>query len=220
MKKFVSILFVAALCLSVFAGCSSTGSEETTAPTEEVVETETPTEAPETETPTEEPSEEPTEAVTEEPTENVEGGTGTDESTEIVTDPSTFTESAGVTLTEPEGASETAYYLVNGVIAEMSFTLDSTAFTLRATADADASATLTDAYSIQEDDTQTAEATSGEETAAITIYNTAEGGTVAVWTWGGVTFCLYTEMARTEAVVNSIVNIATANAQTAGTALA
>ena len=217
MKKFLSILFAAALCLGIFAVCSTAEEQETEAPTQTV--TDTPTQAPETETPTEEPSEEPSEEPTEEPGDTPAEAPETDpageSSTEIVTDPATFTDSLGITLAEPDGATDTAYYLVDGVIAEMSFTLDGAAYTLRATADAAAAETLAAAYEAQTEDAQNVEAVSGEETAPVTVYNTAAGGTVAVWSWGDVTMCLYTDMARTEAVINSIVNIASANAQPA-----
>lgn len=110
-------------------------------------------------------------------------------------------ETLGITMDAPDGATDTAYYIINEKLTQVSFTLGGFDYTYRASAtESDISGvydTFTDAFTVA---VETADATF--ETAA---QNAAGGGRLATWSQGGVHYSLWCALAPDDAALKACI---------------
>lgn len=98
-------------------------------------------------------------------------------------------EKIGVHMVLPKEAVQPSYFIINGEVADVKFSVDDVAYTYRASDTAEDFAGIFERFT---EDVITETCGSGEQETEVLIKTTESGGRLAAWDWGSTKYTLYT----------------------------
>lgn len=110
-------------------------------------------------------------------------------------------EKIGVHMVLPEDVAEPAYFIINGEVADVRFSLNDVAYTYRASDTAEDFAGIFERFT---EDVMTETCGSGEQQTQIEIKTTESGGRLAAWEWGSTKYSLYTSSPVSDADIRDL----------------
>lgn len=119
---------------------------------------------------------------------------------EEVEDPQDF-EKIGVHMIAPPDGTEFKYFIINGEVAEMQFTMDEAVYIWRASDTAEDFAGIFERF---KEEIITEEYTDGTYSVQIEIKSTDSGSRLASWAWGSTKYTLYTPNKVTDAAIKDM----------------
>lgn len=115
-------------------------------------------------------------------------------------------EKIGVHMVLPEEAAEPSYFIINGEVADVKFSVGEVAYTYRASDTAEDFAGIFERFT---DNVITETCKSGENGTEVLIKTTESGGRLAAWDWGSTKYTLYTASQVTDDDIRALaVNLA------------
>lgn len=161
-----ALLTAVFLCMSAVSGCSGTKTVETAPQTTQDTQTLAPSEA-----------------------ETTTAAAGLPNPMQEVSDSLDF-EKLGIHMIAPAEAENVQYFIINGEVADIHFTLDGVDYTWRASNTAEDFAGIFERFKTDEGLLTTFELNGA--TTEISIKTTESGGRLAMWEWGDTKYTLYT----------------------------